>query len=113
MIRSCIQPAIWLGCDPIYIYGLEMSNSYFDGGDVRRHSQVGNVWWEWAVKALEVVRDEMHARDRQIFNLTPETHENVLPKMELSKALEVESKRLKPTRPTQRTSRKSQASKNG
>jgi len=80
-LRCAVQPAIWLGFDPIYLLGHDFSKGYVVGEDERQ----GQYWPEgkgfWQIlKALSRVRYELEARGRSIINLSPGSYENVLEK---------------------------------
>ena len=87
-VGTAIQPAIWLGFDPIYLLGLDLTNQYVHRWGARPVSyQHGGSHWENMMLGLELIRDTLWRHGRTIVNLSRGSQETVLPRMTLPEVL--------------------------
>jgi len=87
-ISCAIQPAIWLGFDPIYLLGHDFSWAYVDGNPRDERWWPGSLEHEKRIlKSLEVLRARLDEHGRRVINLSPVAQENVLEKGDLSQVL--------------------------
>lgn len=86
-----LQPALWLGFEPIYFLGLDLSDEYVYGGrrqpDVLRAATDVPSHWVRMMRSVKVVYEQTQAMGRTVVNLSQGTNEDVLPKDTLTAVL--------------------------
>lgn len=87
-----LQPALWLGFDPIYFLGLDLSDEYVTGEprdeEVRPENKSPISEWTRIIRSVQVVNDSVKEAGRTVVNLSQTTNEDILPKDMLKAVLE-------------------------